>query len=77
MEIVLVWPAHHIASAGDVYAASTARIVQTVAMLRARDYDLEKISRKLRMGPRHVRRVNREGLDEIAAKLRLRGEPVF
>jgi hypothetical protein len=77
MEIVLMWPAHFLASQGDHYAIGMARIVQTVAMLRAREYDLEKISRKLRMGARHVRRVNREGLDAIAAKLRMRGEPVF
>lgn len=77
MEIVMMWPAHYIASRFDSYSISMARIVQTVAMLRAREYDLEKISRRMKMGPRHLRRVNREGLDLIAMKLRTRGVPVF
>ena len=77
MEIVLMWPARFIASSGDQYSITMARVVQTVAMLRAREYDLEKIARKMRLGPRHLRRVNREGLDLIAGRLRMRGEAVF
>jgi hypothetical protein len=73
MEIVLTWPAKYLAHKSVMMA----RIVQSVAYMRAKEYDLDKISRKLRMGARHVRRVNREGLDTIAVGLRMHGEPVF
>jgi hypothetical protein len=73
MEIVLMWPAKYVANK----SVPMARIVQAVAFMRSKDYDLEKISRKLRMGPKHVRRINRDGLDLIATGLRQHSEPVF
>lgn len=73
MEIVLMWPAKYIADR----SVTMARIVQAVAFMRAKDYDSEKIARKLCTGPRHVRRINREGLDLIACGLRKHSEPVF
>lgn len=72
MEIVLMWPAKYLTQ--TVY---TARIVQAVAFMRAKDYDSEKIARKLRLGLRHLRIINREGLDLIACGLRKNSEPVF
>lgn len=73
MEIVLMWPAKFIAH----QSVSMARVVQGVAFMRAKDYEMEKIARKFRMGPKHVRRINREGLDLIACGLRKHSEPVF
>lgn len=73
MEIVLMWPAKYLADK----SITMARIVQAVAFMRAKDYDSEKIARKLRMGPKHVRRINRDGLDLIACGLRKHSEPVF
>jgi AraC-like DNA-binding protein len=77
MEIVLAWPARHLVEHTALRTKILRRVVQVVAMLRSRDYDLEKISRKLKMGPRHVRRINREALDIIATGLRRSGEPIF
>lgn len=73
MDAVMTWPARYL----NYKPPLSMRVVQTVAMLRARDFDLEKISRKLKMGPRHVRRINREALDTIAAGLRKDDVPVF
>lgn len=73
MEIVLMWPAKYLASQ-SVY---TARVVQSVALMRAKEYDSEKIARKLRLGSRHLRLINRQGLDTIATGLRKHSEPVF
>jgi hypothetical protein len=73
MEIVLMWPAKYLADKSVMMA----RVVQAVALMRAKDYDSEKIARKLCMGLKHVRRVNREGLDLIACGLRKHSEPVF
>lgn len=73
MDIVLMWPANFVAHK----SVTMARIVQAVAYMRAKEYDLEKIARKLRLGPRHVRRINRDGLDIIAGGLRRISEPVF
>ena len=72
MEIVLMWPARYLAE-----KIAMARIVQAVAYMRAKEYDSEKIARKLRMGPKHLRRINREGLDLIALGLRKHSVRVF
>ena len=73
METVLVWPAKYLVNK----SVFMARVVQGVAFMRAKDYDLEKISRKLRIGSRFLRNTNRDGLDLIAAGLRKHNEPVF
>lgn len=73
MEIVLMWPAKYVAKE----SAFMAQVVQGVAFMRAKEYDLEKISRKLRLGSKYLRDVNRDGLDMIATGLRRQGEPIF
>jgi len=72
MEIALIWPARYLGGRPLI-----CRLVQRVAMLRAREYDLDRIARKLRAGSAQVRRRNRDGLDAIAAGLRRDGVPVF
>jgi hypothetical protein len=73
MEKVLIWPGRYLSPKSVMMS----RIVQSVAYLRSKDYDLGMVSRKWRMGSKHLRRVNREGLDIIAGCLRASGEPVF
>jgi hypothetical protein len=70
MELVIGWPARYL---GD--QPQLAIIVGTVARLRALDWPMENIARKLRYGPSTARRHNRHGLDIIARGLRL--EPVI
>jgi hypothetical protein len=53
------------------------RVVQTVARFRSIGYEIDKIARKLNKPAVTVRRVNRAGLDAIAAGLRRDGAAVF
>jgi len=73
MEAVIVWPARYLA----LRWLSLARTVQSVALLRAREFDLEMIARKLRRGSKELRFANRDGLDLIARGLRQDGALVF
>ena len=60
MEMALSWPA----------TLSVMRVVQTVARFRSIGYESDKIAHKLHKPPAAVRRINRAGLDAIAAGLR-------
>jgi hypothetical protein len=60
-----------------VRIADHARLVQRVAQLRARDLDIEVISRRLRMNLRIMRNINRNCLDLIARGLRRDHVQVF
>ena len=53
------------------------RVVQSVARFRAIGYESDKIARKLNKPAATVRRVNRAGLDAIAAGLHRDGVAVF
>ena len=53
------------------------RLVQRVAIFRARDLDIETISRRLRMNLRMMRNINRNCLDMIACGLRRDAVQVF
>jgi hypothetical protein len=46
------------------------RVVQNVARFRSIGYESDKIAHRLRMPPPVLRRINRAGLDAIAAGLR-------
>jgi hypothetical protein len=53
------------------------RVVQTVARFRSIGYESDKIAHRLHKAPATVRRINRAGLDAIAAGLRRDGVAVF
>jgi len=65
MEIAIVWPARYLAN-----AVHLSRTVLRIAVLRARDYDLQRIADKMKRDPKALRAVNRAGLDAIASGLR-------
>ena len=64
MEAVIGWPGRYLRGRPQL-----AIIVGTVARLRALDWPMENIARKLRHSPAYARRCNRAGLDLIAAGL--------
>jgi hypothetical protein len=70
METVIGWASRYL-------DARRARLVQFVAWRRACEWDMERIARKLRRHPAYVRRVNRLGLDLVAAGLRRDATTVF
>ncbi len=70
MELAIVWP-------GQYLRDPILRIVQRVALLRARDLDLSQIARRMKQPATYVRRCNGDGLDAIAAGLRRDRQPVF
>jgi hypothetical protein len=72
MELAIGWPARYLRDRPQL-----SMLVQTVARLRALDWPLENIARKMKHGPAHVRRCNRAGLDIIAVGLRRDAAPVF
>jgi hypothetical protein len=72
MEMALSWPAHYLRTRPLVM-----RVVQTVARFRSIGYESDKIAHKLHKPPATVRRINRAGLDVIAAGLRRDGVAVF
>jgi hypothetical protein len=72
MECAIAWPARYLAG-----RAMLSFMVQEVARRRAQEWPLGDIARKLRRGPRYLRRCNRVGLDHIAAGLRADGVAVF
>jgi hypothetical protein len=72
MEMALSWPARYLVARPLVM-----KLVQSVAWLRAQGIETDKISRKLRKPAVTVRRINRAGLDAIAAGLRRDGVAVF
>lgn len=72
METTIGWPAHYLWQRPVIM-----RIVQVVALLRSREREMDQIARRLKRSPVAVRRVNRIGLDLIAAGLRLDCVPVF
>ena len=64
MEAAIAWQGRYVTD------RERAKVVQLVALYRARDQDLGYACRKLRVGLRQGRERNREGLDAIAAGLR-------
>jgi hypothetical protein len=72
METALSWPAHYLRTRPLVM-----RVVQTVARFRSIGYESDKIAHRLRKPPATVRRINRAGLDAIAAGLRRDDVAVF
>jgi hypothetical protein len=64
MEAAIAWPARYLASRPHMMT-----VVQRVAMLRLRDLESDAIARRLRLHPTRMRRINRAGLDVIAAGL--------
>jgi hypothetical protein len=77
MEAAISWPAHYLHDRPIL-----ARLVQEVAMGRARGLSIERIARGLRpkrtrRSPTFVRACNRAGLDLIAAGLRRDDVAVF
>ena len=71
MEAAIMWPAHYVRD------PTKRRIVQRVAMLRARELSLHAIARRLKRNPKVIRNENRKGLDDIAAGLRRDNCTVF
>ncbi len=72
MEQAIYWPAQFLKARPIIL-----RIVQTVALYRARDLDIEKIAHCMRKTSWRVHHLNRQGLDEIASGLRRGKVPVF
>ena len=72
MEAALSWPARYLSTRPLVM-----KLVQNVARFRSIGYESDKIARKLNKPPVTVRRINRAGLDVIAAGLRRDGAAVF
>jgi hypothetical protein len=66
METAIVWPGRYLGEFPQLL-----RAVGAVAQARARYLDIAHAARKLNLPGRHVRRWNDEGLDRIAAGLRL------
>ena len=72
MEAAIAWPARYLGN-----RPMAAIVVQRVAVLRARDLDLDEIARRLKRVPVLLRLVNRSGLDQIASGLRRDAIAVF
>jgi hypothetical protein len=72
MEAALSWPARYLHRRPLVM-----RVVQTVARFRSIGYESDKIAQRLHKPAVTVRRINRAGLDAIAAGLRRDGVAVF
>ena len=72
MEAALSWPARYLNQRPLVM-----RLVQQVAWSRARGIETDKIAHRLHKPPATVRRINRAGLDAIAAGLRRDDVAVF
>ena len=72
MEMALSWGPRYLSTRPLVV-----RVVQTVARLRSISYESDKIAHKLNKPAVTVRRINRAGLDAIAAGLRADGVAVF
>ena len=72
MEAALSWPARYLNQRPLVM-----RLVQQVAWSRARGIETDKISQRLHKPAATVRRINRAGLDAIAAGLRRDDVAVF
>lgn len=72
MELAIAWPARYLARRPRVM-----RVVQRVAVHRARGIDSDVIAHKLHMHVARLRRINRTGLDEIAAGLRANNVVMF
>ncbi len=72
MELAIAWPGQYLRDRPLIL-----RIVQRVAMLRARGRDLSQIARRMKQPATYVRRCNRDGLDAIAVGLRRNRLPVF
>lgn len=73
MERAIVWPARYLG-----HRPVVSRIVLRLASYRAlRGNDLDYLARKLKQPADFLRRLNRNGLDEIALGLHRHREPVF
>ena len=72
MEAALSWAGHYLG-----HRPLVARVVQAVAQFRSIGWEGDRIARRLHKPATTVRRVNRTGLDEIAAGLRRDGVAVF
>ena len=72
MEAALSWAPRYLIARPLVM-----RVVQTVARFRSIGYESDKIAHRLRKPAVTVRRINRAGLDTIAAGLRRDGVAVF
>ena len=72
MEAALSWPARYLN-----HRPLVMRVVQNVARFRSIGYESDKIARRLHKPAVTVRRINRAGLDAIAAGLRRDGVAVF
>jgi hypothetical protein len=64
MERVIGWPGRYVID-DDVR-----RVVQRVGLLRSHDFDLEHIAHRMRRAANQLRKLNQDGLDQIAAGLR-------
>jgi hypothetical protein len=72
MERAIVWPGRYLGTRPRI-----ARLVQRVAMFRARDFDLDTIAKRMRRPPELIRYCNRSGLEGIATGLRRDAAIVF
>ena len=72
LEAALSWPGRYLHQRPLVM-----RVVQSVARYRAIGYESDKIAHRLHKPAVTVRRINRAGLDAIAAGLRRDGAAVF
>ena len=72
MEMALSWPGRYLHQRPLVL-----RVVQSVARYRSIGYENDKIAHRLRKSPPVLRRINRTGLDVIAAGLRRDDVAVF
>jgi hypothetical protein len=72
MEIALIWPARYLRGRPLVM-----RVVGRMALLRARDLDIDAIAKRMRRSAHRLRIVNRIGLDAIASGLRLDRVAIF
>jgi hypothetical protein len=72
MEAALSWPARYLN-----HRPLVMRVVQNVARFRSIGYESDKIARRLHKPAATVRRINRAGLDAVAAGLRRDGVAVF
>jgi hypothetical protein len=72
MEAALSWAPRYL-----ITRPLAMRVVQTVARFRSIGFEGDKIAHRLRKPPATVRRINRAGLDAIAAGLRRDGVAVF
>ena len=72
MEAALSWPGRYLVARPLVL-----RVVQSVARFRSIGYETDKIAHRLHKSPPVLRRINRNGLDAIAAGLRRDDVAVF